>query len=87
MKNRLLSAVVVLLMCGLCAAPAFGDLSLFEWAVNIDTTFSSPLFGDPVPAEVDASLFDDVTGLGTITVTITDPGDHYVALFVDHEMR
>jgi len=87
MKKRLLLVVVMLLACGSYAVPACADIGLYDWSVNIDGTVSNiGLSGDPVPGGMDTSLFDDVTGLGTITVTISAPGDHFVGLFVDHEI-
>jgi hypothetical protein len=81
MTNRkmLLPVVVVLLTCGVFAAPAFADISLFDWAGNIDGTISSP-------PGMDVSAFDDITGLGIISVTVSGTGSHYVGLFVDHEI-
>jgi hypothetical protein len=78
-KKLLLPVVVVLLTCGLFAAPAFADISLFDWAGNIDGIISSP-------PGMDLSAFDDITGLGIITVTVSGAGSHYVGLFVDHEI-
>jgi hypothetical protein len=34
----------------------------------------------------DTSAFDDITGLGTINLTVSGAGSHYVGLFVDHEI-
>jgi hypothetical protein len=81
MTNRkmLLPVVVVLLTCGVFAAPAFADISLFDWAGNIDGTISSP-------PGMDVSAFDHITGLGIISVTVSGTGSHYVGLFVDHEI-
>ena len=78
-KKLLLPVVVVLLTCGAFAAPAFADISLFDWAGNIDGTISSP-------PGMDVSAFDDITGLGIISVTVSGTGSHYVGLFVDHEI-
>ena len=89
MKKRLLFVVVMLLACGSYAAPAFADLALYDWAVNIDgvvSAFPSYAAQDPFLAEMDVVGFDAVTGLGTIRVTISAPGDHFVGLFVDHEI-
>ena len=78
-KKMFLPVVVVLLACGVFAAPAFADIGLFDWAGNIDGIISSP-------PGMDLSAFDDITGLGTITVTVSGAGSHYVGLFVDHEI-
>jgi hypothetical protein len=86
-KKRLLFVGVMLLACGSYAAPALADLLLYDWAVNIDGTVSDiGLSLDPVPSGVDTSVFDTGTGLGVLTVTVTEPGDHFVSLFVDHEL-
>jgi len=81
MTNRklLLPVVVVLLTCGVFAAPVFADISLYDWAGNIDGTISSP-------PGMNICAFDDITGLGIISVTVSGAGSHYVGLFVDHEI-
>lgn len=65
---------------------AQATIMLFEWGINIDGTSSLPFSGDPVPAAVDISLFDDITGLGSIAVTIGGVGAHTVDLYLDHEI-
>lgn len=65
-------------------------IDLFEYGFNIDGTVSSPVVsggpGDPVPAGVDVSGFSEITGLGTITATISGAGDHVFIGFFDHEI-
>ena len=64
------------------------DIQLFDWGVNIDGSTVCP-FGcssATLTPEVDASLFDFTTGLGTISYTITGAGAHHTSLFVDHEI-
>jgi len=86
MKKKLVLPAVFMLICGMLGTSANADMALYDWAVNIDGTVSEiGLGGDPVPAEVDVSLFDVFTGLGTITVTL-GAGTHSVDLFVDHEL-
>ncbi len=88
-KKFLLPVVVVLLTCGVFGAPAFAVISLYDWAVNIDGSLSEfPSYGvpDPIPSGMNVSAFDDTTGLGTITLTVSGAGSHYVGLFVDHEI-
>jgi hypothetical protein len=71
----------------LCAAslPTFGaSITLFDYGFNIDGAITTPT--DPVPVGVDVSGFDTATGLGTIEVTISGIGTHYVATFLDHEI-
>lgn len=60
--------------------------ALFDYGFNIDGTVSVPTLGDPVPAAVDISAFNDLTGLGTITATITGAGAHTFDAFFDHEI-
>ena len=87
MKEKLLLPVALtLLACGVYTAPAVADIYLFDWVVNIDGVIAAPFDSDPLPPEVDDSLFDDWFGLGTVTVTVDTPGAHYVGLFVDHEI-
>jgi hypothetical protein len=83
-KKLLLPVVVVLLTCGLFAAPAFADISLYDWAMNIDGSMWEYSAGDSIPG--DTSAFDDITGLGIINVTVSGTGTHFVGLFVDHEI-
>jgi hypothetical protein len=62
------------------------DIELFDWAFNIDGTFSQIGSGDPIPGQANVSVFDGVTGLGSIQVTLAGAGLHNVDLFVDHEI-
>ena len=85
MKRLKIILISLLFLCiGYSTASALPVLA--EYAVNIDGTVSYISLGDPVPAEVDDSLFDDGTGLGTITITITGPGEHDILGFFDHEI-
>jgi hypothetical protein len=85
MKRFLFFLVTGLFLVGVSSASA-AIIDLWDYAYNIDGTVSAPLWGDPVPAAADENLFDDSTGLGSITVTISGAGAHYVSLFVDHEI-
>jgi len=78
--------ILALILVGFVAAPAPATIDLFEYAFNIDGAVSNITLGDPVPAEVNVGGFDDVTGLGSITVTLSGASMHYVGLFVDHEI-
>ena len=66
-------------------------ITLFDWGVNIDggtaclDGFSCDT--DILPVSVDASGFDFMTGLGTISYTITGAGTHYTSLYLDHEIE
>ena len=69
-------------------------VQLFEWGINIDGGTTCDGFFGPspscdsgiLPATVDASGFDFMSGLGTITYTITGDGAHHASLYVDHEI-
>lgn len=78
----ILATTATLLWAGPAAAAV---ITLFDYGFNIDGASSFPFF-DPVPTEADITGFDDITGLGTITVTLTGAGAHHVGLFVDHEI-
>jgi hypothetical protein len=56
------------------------NISLFEYKLNIDGAVGEALAG------ADVSQFDTGTGLGKISVTLNSAGDHFVGLFVDHEI-
>ena len=82
----------LVLLAAMAAAHAMpvnaADIQLFDWGVNIDGSTVCP-FGcssATLTPEVDASLFDFTTGLGTISYTITGAGAHHTSLFVDHEI-
>ena len=62
------------------APVAAATIDLQEYKLNIDGAIQSA-----GPA-INLSAFDISTGLGTVAVTITDAGTHYVGLFVDHEI-
>ncbi|MGV8075118.1 MAG: hypothetical protein AB2L11_11250 [Syntrophobacteraceae bacterium] len=65
------------------------EISLFEWGFNIDGNISegiqAPASGQ-LPTNMDASLFNWATGLGTISVTLNSPGSHNIMAFFDHEL-
>jgi hypothetical protein len=79
-----LAGVIGLVALSLPAAAA--DISLNEYAFNIDGTVSDITLGDALPAGVNVAGFDDVTGIGTVTVTVSGAGSHYVSMFVDHDI-
>jgi hypothetical protein len=76
-------------------------IDLNYWAFNIDGntyytptppgTYSPPTSGQ-LPASINLSGFDfsdgyqEGGGLGTVIVTLSGAGDHYVGFFVDHEI-
>jgi hypothetical protein len=88
-KQKTLAAVLILLSVPISQANAV-PVSLNEWLVNIDgtTSFVKPSSGpvDPVPTNVDVSLFDTTRGFGTVTFTITGTGSHFGGMYVDQEI-
>ncbi len=74
------AAVVVIVLFAMPATSAGDTISLFDYAFNLDGTLSQ------APSQADTSGFNFGTGLGTISVSIGGAGDHYVALFLDHEI-
>ena len=79
--------ILAIMLVGFLAAPApAAVIDLAEYAFNIDGAVSNITGGDPVPAGVNLGGFNDTTGLGSITVTLSGAGMHYVGLFVDHEI-
>lgn len=76
MRRKLLIILISLglVVCG--GSPASAIPYLQEWASNVDGV---------VAQAGDASLFDDWTGLGTISFSVSGGGNHFVGLFVDHE--
>jgi hypothetical protein len=76
-------AFFAVLLFGL-AAPNVraATIGLFEYAFNLDGTVG--IFD--VDPRINFSSFDIVSGLGTVTVTMTGAGSHYVSAFVDHDI-
>jgi len=65
-------------------------VDLQEWGFNINGTIFDNLNGNTVgdlPAYVNTSGFDFITGLGTVKVTLSAPGTYAVAAMFDHEMN
>ncbi|GMQ87106.1 MAG: hypothetical protein BMS9Abin08_0304 [Gammaproteobacteria bacterium] len=60
--------------------------NLFDYGFNVDGAVSLPISGDPIPPGVNIGGFDDITGLGSIDVTITGAGAHSFDAFFDHEI-
>jgi len=62
------------------------EINLFDWAFNIDGTLYEASKSDPLPGNINASGFDLLSGLGTVTITSTGAGSHSVIAFFDHEI-
>jgi hypothetical protein len=87
MKTKLLwSAATLLTLSSMSAQAIMYPPTLNDYGFNVDTNVSYPLYGDPVPASVNTSLFDDVMGLGTITATFTGAGTHNFGAYFDHDI-
>ena len=93
-RQSSLLAITAALALGSTTASA-GPIDLFDWGFNIDgTTWCLDAGGGAfcdsndgsLPAAIDASMFDFVTGLGEIVVTVTGAGVHNVIAFLDHEI-
>lgn len=87
MKRKIFIFIFAVMLIGTVSSNAKATtFELFDYAFNIDGTFSSILRdGDPVPPEADISGFNTVTGLGSISVMVSGNGPHYVGLLVDHD--
>ncbi len=84
---RTLMALLLGAALPLAALPAQAvTVDLFDWAVNVDSTFADPTLGDPLPAGVNTGAFNATTGLGTLRITVSGAGSHYVGAFFDHEI-
>ena len=82
-KRKLIPSLAAIAFCFSVSTTANAAVALFDFGFNID---GSTTFGGPPPPEVDGSGFDFGTGLGTIGVTISGAGLHYVGGFFDHEI-
>jgi hypothetical protein len=71
--------IVFLLVCLAPSTASAAEISLFDWALNIDGNVE---WAPPIPAG-----FDGGTGIGTWTITLgPNAGDHNVIAFFDHEI-
>jgi PEP-CTERM putative exosortase interaction domain len=88
MKNKIIILFMAIVFTGVMATGVkAATIDLHDYEYNIDGVLADPiLFGDPVPAEADETIFNSTTGLGTIGITLTGAGNHFVGLYVDHEI-
>ena len=91
MKTKRFSLCAGAALLGLyCLSAQAVDINLFEYSLNVDGAFSTTVYEyatlDPAPAGVDDSLFDYVTGLGDITVTVGGTGSHNIDFLLDIEI-
>jgi hypothetical protein len=80
-RSTTLTSIAALLW--LAASPSHGSILLTEHGLNIDGDLTTDTSW---PANVDASLFDIVTGLGRISVTVSTSGTHLVLAYFDHDI-
>jgi hypothetical protein len=85
-KSKRLTAWAGAILLGLSGLSVEAGTYLFDYGFNIDGTTSVFSEGDALPAAVDFSAFDNFTGLGTITVSISGAGSHSFSAFFDHEI-
>ena len=78
--------VLLFLLLGMVHCNYAATIDLVEYGINVDGSTSFPKLGDILPANVDSSSFDETTGLGTLSIEISDPGSHFVSGFFDHEI-
>jgi hypothetical protein len=76
--KKLILTFVVFLTALVIAQAAIASVILEEYAFNIDGTVST--------TNVNLDDFDTNTGLGTVSITVTAEGDHFVGGFFDHEI-
>jgi hypothetical protein len=77
---------LTLLFFGLTISTAWAVSDLESYIFNLDGVITDSYFGDPIPGNVNISGFDTSTGLGTVEVSISGAGAHYVASFFDVEI-
>ena len=82
-KATIILLAFIWLVLGVSIAPA-ADIALFDWSINLDGAIYATV--DSLPANIDVTAFDFLTGLGSIKVSISGTGSHYLALFLDHEI-
>ncbi len=80
-KSTTLASVAALLW--LASSPSQGAILLSEHGLNIDGDLTTDTAW---PSGVDASLFDIVTGLGRMSVTVSSAGTHLVLAYFDHDI-
>jgi hypothetical protein len=81
--GKMKTIFLTLLLLGFVVSGASSaPIVLAEYAFNIDGIVTN----GSTPLEVNGAGFDFNTGLGSITVTLSGAGAHYVILFVDHEI-
>jgi hypothetical protein len=85
-KGKITSQLIALLLLLGLSNTANAAIALDDYGFNVDGSISYPFFGDAIPTAVDVSGFNDITGLGTIEVTITGAGNHNFGAIFDHDI-
>jgi len=87
-RTKLLPVVMFIALAGALTSNVAQsvEIDLFDYGFNIDGTVSMISQGDPVPSGINLSAFDDITGLGSIGVTMAGAGAHSFGAFFDHEI-
>lgn len=75
------AAFAVLVWAGAAQAVV---IDLEEYEINIDGNINGTYESDSLSGSVDISGFNLSTGLGTIDVSVSGAGAHFMGLFVDH---
>jgi hypothetical protein len=81
MKKIPIVLLVGLFLMGGASSVSAQTISLFDWAFYVDGATYEDVLGDSMPTT--GSLTD---GLGTLTWTTSDVGDHTIISFFDHEI-
>lgn len=84
MKKLILSFLVFLTALVFAQTGSADTIGLYDYAFNIDGTLSEKFSGDSIPGVT--SGFDATTDLGTISITVSGAGNHYVGAFFDYEI-
>ena len=85
-KRKLIPSLASIVFCFSLSTSANAVILLDDYGFNLDGSVTYPFGGDSIPAAIDNSAFNDITGLGTIDVTITGNGIHYFAAIFDHDI-
>lgn len=85
MKKNIIAALTFLMLFCFVQSGSASTIRLFDYAFNADgAIYKTPT---PFPSGMfNFTAFDTVTGLGTITTTISGQGSHYFSAFFDLEI-
>lgn len=83
MKMKKIFYILVFVFTSISSVNA-AMINLVDWSLNTDELITYA--GDPVPSYVNDNGFDFMSGLGTLSVTISGVGAHSVFGFFDHDI-